>query len=94
LKILQASKGQAARKIQETAAAQDLQEQPVRSVLFTIFLIERPCNIMQHSTQTKSSHSLSLSPMPVSLFIYVKIKKDENVSNKVVSTIVQLNATF
>jgi hypothetical protein len=40
LKILQPSQGQAARKLQEVAAAQDMQEQLVRPVVFSGFLID------------------------------------------------------
>jgi hypothetical protein len=41
--MLQPSQGQAARKIQEAAAAQDVQEQMVRPVVFSVFLIDGPC---------------------------------------------------
>lgn len=46
LKILQPSQGQAARKMQEAAAAQDMQEQLVRPVVFGIFLADWPWNIL------------------------------------------------
>jgi hypothetical protein len=40
LKVLQPSQGQAAQNIQEAAAAQDMQEQLVRPVVFSVFLID------------------------------------------------------
>jgi hypothetical protein len=46
LKILQPSHGQAARKMQEAAAAQDMQGQLVRPVVFNVFLIDGLCNIL------------------------------------------------
>jgi hypothetical protein len=48
--MLQPSQGQAARKIQEAAAAQDMQEQLVGPVIFNVFLIglEIYCNILHH----------------------------------------------
>jgi hypothetical protein len=50
LKKLQPSQGQAARKLQEAAAAQDVNEQPVSPVGLKISSVtEGLCHILQHS---------------------------------------------
>jgi len=69
LKKLQPSQGQAARKLQESAAAQDVNEQPVSPVgLKLSSLVEGLCHILQHS-------ALSSAPPPFFLSVHLSENK-------------------
>lgn len=63
MKKLQPSQGQAARKLQEAAAVQDVNEQPVSPVGLKLSLAaEGLCHILQHSALSSAPpHFFSLS---------------------------------